>query len=192
MVTVSGYKVMRYVNTDNIAGIVLAGGKSSRMGRDKAQIQYMGKSLLDHMYSLLSCSDIEQIYVSGKGEVKDIIPECGPLGGIYSVLQKSNEQELIIIPVDMPLLSVEILKNLIETEYADADAVRYKNFNFPLKIRVSDRLNEEIENRVKSIKSDLSISSLLSEFNVKELPLELYQKDNFVNVNTYDELEKIL
>jgi len=194
MVIVNGYKVMHSVSTDkitNIAGIILAGGKSSRMGRDKAKIEFKGKILLDHMYSLLKDSGIQKIYISRGEEIKDIIPNCGPLGGIYSVLQKIEDQEVIILPVDMPLLSMELLQKLIDTEYDDAAI--FKNYNFPLKLRNSNIINTKLRNKLNGVNStkSLSVSSLLNEINIKEIFLFSAEEQFFINVNTVEELEKI-
>ena len=184
-----GYKVMHYANMDNIAGVILAGGKSSRMGTDKAQIFYRGKPLLEHMQSLLESAGVGNIYISGQNRIDDIVPNCGPLGGIYSVLREIKEPEMIIIPVDMPLLSVELLVKLIDADYDDAAI--YKEHNMPLKLRASDQLKYNLKRRLQSSKNPLSISSLLEELNVTDLSLPRKDKQNFINVNTPKELEKI-
>lgn len=71
------------------AGIVLAGGRSSRMGRDKALLPWHGRTLLEHMRGLLRQAGAQRVWVSGAypafAGIPDRIAHCGPLGGLYSV-----------------------------------------------------------------------------------------------------------
>jgi len=71
-----------------MAGIVLAGGLSSRMGQDKALLRWQGRSLLAHMCALLQAAGAQTLRVSGSypalpgvESVPDLVPRCGPLGG---------------------------------------------------------------------------------------------------------------
>ena len=75
--------------------VVLAGGKSSRMGQDKALILFNEKPLLLHIANILQEVN-SKVYISGKKgaynsflypQIADVYPEKGPLGGIYSALE---------------------------------------------------------------------------------------------------------
>jgi len=174
---------------DNIAGVILAGGKSSRMGRDKAQIAYRELTLLDHMENLLRSVGINNIYISRQDRIKDIVPDCGPLGGIYSVMHEISEAEMVIVPVDMPLLSKEIITKLVSSDYSDAAI--FSGYNMPLKIRVSESIKNKIGGRILGSKKSLSIRMLLHELEVKYLNPEDCNGQCFINVNTLIELESI-
>jgi len=110
-------------------GVVLAGGKSSRMGTSKALLmrsssKSVGQSsnqenMLSYSKKLLKNIGIEKVVVSGdiEGEptnnnVIDEFAELGPMGGIYSVIKKYQPKSLLILPVDLPLMSKETLSQL--------------------------------------------------------------------------------
>lgn len=100
-------------------GIIVAGGKSRRMGQDKADILYRGKSLLEHAVDLLASFGVRQTIVLGKPDhafgIADPLPNAGPAANIaawVSALYQGNSSQatakeplqLVILPVDMPLL----------------------------------------------------------------------------------------
>ncbi len=104
-----------------IAGIVLAGGKSSRMGRNKALLPYKGQPLIDHMTALLHDAGLQDVFISGDLPnypcIYDEIPAAGPVEGIRSVLRhKPGYQGYLFVPVDMPLLTPQILRLLLAQE----------------------------------------------------------------------------
>ena len=102
----------------DIAGIVLAGGKSSRLGIDKTALRAGGKTLLERTVDVLwhICSGV--VVVTNSPEmhshlkailVGDVYPGKGVLGGIYSGLQAAPEQYSIVVAADMPFLNAELL-----------------------------------------------------------------------------------
>jgi molybdopterin-guanine dinucleotide biosynthesis protein A len=112
-------------------GVVLAGGKSSRMGTNKALLmrentavngQARGKeNMLSYSKSLLKNIGINNIVVSGyvdgtdvnsENYVTDQFADLGPMGGIYSVIKKYQPKSLLILPVDLPLMTKETLSQL--------------------------------------------------------------------------------
>ncbi len=105
-----------YSNIDCL-GVVLAGGLSSRMGQDKAQLQRNNGNMLDFSQQLLKESGIQNIVISGDShQVPDLIEKAGPVGGIYSVLAHystlAKPKSLLILPVDLPLMTASALKQL--------------------------------------------------------------------------------
>ena len=112
-------------------GVVLAGGLSSRMGHDKSQLtrhqktfsssEKSASNMLDFSKQLLIDAGIQNIVVSGDNhQIPDLVPQSGPVGGIYSVLAhylaKSPEhlqpKALLILPVDLPLMNANALAEL--------------------------------------------------------------------------------
>jgi molybdenum cofactor guanylyltransferase len=100
---------------------ILAGGKSSRMGEDKAFIEFNGQTLLSRALHLASQAATE-VRVIGAVEkfssfattVPDIFPNRGPLGGIHAALRSTHTELNLIIAVDMPFMSPEFLRYLQE------------------------------------------------------------------------------
>ena len=94
-----------------MTGFVLAGGKSSRMGRDKALLDWHGRTLLDHMVELLGTA-VDQVQVVGRDQLPDQLPGLGPLSGIATALRITSTDANLIIAVDLPHLTKDFLKYL--------------------------------------------------------------------------------
>jgi len=105
----------------SITGVIIAGGKSKRMGKDKLFLLFKGKTLLANAEELLE-NIVTDILISTNHKklqttypiINDPIKDIGPIAGIYQALQKSRTQKIIVIPVDMPLLNIEILQFLLK------------------------------------------------------------------------------
>jgi len=102
------------------AVMILAGGRSSRMGQDKCALTLGGRSFLEIAESrtqgfplrLLSCGK-ETLSLPGFVTVQDDMPACGPIGGIVSCLRYSPLPWLLVLPCDMPLLTADALWHLM-------------------------------------------------------------------------------
>lgn len=108
-------------NPSAIAAFVLAGGRSSRMGADKATLVFHGQTLLAHALALARnvTGDVRIVGDPAKfgalgPTVGDIYPGCGPLGGIHAALSQTTNELNLTIAVDMPLLEAGFLKYLVE------------------------------------------------------------------------------
>lgn len=104
----------------NVSAVILAGGRSSRMGQDKAALRLGGRTLLQHTVSVLRRLGIAEILVAGRTDcpegtaaVPDICPHRGPLSGIHGGLLAITNPCALILPVDMPLISEKTLELLI-------------------------------------------------------------------------------
>ena len=116
----------------NLTAFILAGGKSTRMGRDKAFVDYSGRTLLARALDLAR-SVTPDVHIVGSRErfaefapvVEDKFRECGPLGGIHAALVASQTELNLILAVDMPFVSTAFLHySLTQARSArDADAV---------------------------------------------------------------------
>lgn len=112
-----------------VSGFVLAGGKSTRMGQDKATLTLNGRTLLEHALAALHqvCRDVSilgryELYGTLAPVYEDIYPGCGPLGGIHTALSNAQTPYSLIIAVDTPFLMPEFLSYLAERAIA-SDAV---------------------------------------------------------------------
>ncbi|ASP48374.1 molybdenum cofactor guanylyltransferase [Cognaticolwellia beringensis] len=87
-------------------GVVLAGGKSSRMGENKANLQREAQDMLSYSKSVLKGAGSSHVIVSGgeKG-IDDLVANMGPLGGIQSIIEQFKPKALLILPVDLPLMT---------------------------------------------------------------------------------------
>jgi molybdopterin-guanine dinucleotide biosynthesis protein A len=105
-----------------ITGIILSGGKSSRMGKEKGLCLFKGKKLVQYAIDVLSpyCERII-IVANNKGyenlglEVfSDEVKEIGPVGGIYTGLVHSKTEDNFILSCDMPMISQELVEYLLQ------------------------------------------------------------------------------
>jgi molybdopterin-guanine dinucleotide biosynthesis protein A len=100
---------------------VIAGGRSRRMGQDKAACMLAGKPLLAHMLHRLQAlglpARVAGLRAPVDGVPADVIedahPDCGPLSGIETALRESEADAALVVGVDLPLLSVAFLAILL-------------------------------------------------------------------------------
>lgn len=106
-----------------MTSIVLAGGKSIRLGREKALEKIGGQPLIQQVIGRLSSLGNEIIVVTsqfntlptlGVKQVTDIYPDKGPLGGIYSGLRAAPCFYCLVVGCDMPLLNIALLRYIME------------------------------------------------------------------------------
>lgn len=100
-------------------GVILAGGRSRRMGQNKALLSYHGKPLIEHMTAILKHSGVETIIISGNVEGYDCMPDENPFGGpakaIETIIRHFPDYKgFLFVPVDMPLLEPEMLQILMQ------------------------------------------------------------------------------
>ena len=93
-------------------GLILNGGRSSRMGQDKATLSLHGETLLQRTQRMLALAGAAEVRVSGPDDIPDTTPGQGPLGALASALAALGDVDLLVVPVDMPLLSANDLRLL--------------------------------------------------------------------------------
>jgi molybdopterin-guanine dinucleotide biosynthesis protein A len=109
----------------DVGGYVLAGGKSSRMGRDKALLELAGRPLTWHAVTKLGrvCADVQILSSRPELEafaplVRDMHEGCGPMGGLETALGHSWHEWNLFLPVDMPFLPSAFLDNWVRSVVA--------------------------------------------------------------------------
>lgn len=184
---------------------VLAGGRSSRMGQDKALLQWQGTSWLDHAMGLLRSAGADEVYVSGRPEhplgVADLYPFHGPPGAIHSLLSamarrgQLDDSPLLLIPVDMPLLTVSTLKGLVDASHAGLGA-HYVGEMFPCILPASEALHAHLEELFaeedKHLGGKRSLRALLQFTQAVAVENPGIPAAEFKNLNTPQELELAL
>ena len=112
-----------------VAAFILAGGKSTRMGADKAFLDYEGRTLLARVLALAR-SITPDVRIVGTAEkfapfalvVEDIFRDCGPLAGIHAALRSSQNELNVMLAVDTPFVSWAFLQYLISQAQSAPDA----------------------------------------------------------------------
>jgi len=112
---------MKEGNSVEIAGAILAGGESLRMGRNKALLTLDGERIIENVYHRLTGLFAELLVVTNSpetydfipcGKVADVYPGMGPLAGIHAALSNCNADRVFVVGCDMPFLNLSIIKEL--------------------------------------------------------------------------------
>ncbi|MGI9278003.1 MAG: molybdenum cofactor guanylyltransferase [Endozoicomonas sp.] len=171
-------------------GLVLAGGQSSRMGRDKALLEWQGRPLFQHMQALLEQAGVCRVFLNGAqcGEeaLVDRIPGKGPMSGIDAVLPHVPDgSRLLVVPVDMPLLPAEAIARLMDTDPAPDTPLHYDGFPLPWLLPVNGELRRQLATALHS--SDhrhYALRHLHQVLAGRKLPLPAPLAELFHNTNT--------
>jgi molybdenum cofactor guanylyltransferase len=125
------------------AALVLAGGLSTRMGHDKALLPWQGRPLLDHMIGLAREAGIDHVYVSGDRpgyrSIPDMTPGLGPLGGLASAAAALPDGRLLVLAVDMPRLTPDLLRALMDDDvrwHANDGCACYEGAPLPMALEL--------------------------------------------------------
>lgn len=105
-----------------LCAVILAGGKSRRMGRDKLMLPYGGKTMLEAAVERFSQA-FDRVYISVASQssypgisaerVVDIFPNCGPMGGLHAALSVCPGEGVFLAAADLPFSSPEAAKKII-------------------------------------------------------------------------------
>jgi molybdopterin-guanine dinucleotide biosynthesis protein A len=164
---------------EKLNGIILAGGKSSRMGEDKGLMVYKGEMMVSIISRILKplVSEISIITSNpsysflGYPLYKDIIPESGPAGGILTGLHYSRTDKNIVLACDTPNLSTAFLEYLLsKSGTADITVPVFQSRVHPLCGIYSKAILSEWERRVKA--GELKLLELLKHFRVMYLNID--------------------
>src|SRR5664280_3682185 len=122
---------LRYdVGVDDVTAFILAGGRSSRMGTDKALLPLGRQTLLEralHTAAMVA----NTVFIAGPREryarygnvVEDVFPDCGPLGGIHAALWVTQTELNLMLSVDTPLMGPDFLAWLLEQARASSELI---------------------------------------------------------------------
>ena len=189
---------------DNITGIILAGGKSTRMGRDKSFILFSGRPLIEVVIDKISalCNDLiivtndPQPYEKYSLRVEiDILKDKGPLGGIYTGLMYSKDKYNFVVACDMPFLNHDLMQYMVkEADGYDVVIAENKNRLEPLCAVYSKNCIKRIEKEFS--KGSLKITDFLKYVKVRTITEDEtaeFDLDGrwFVNVNTLEDYRRL-
>lgn len=151
------------------SGFVLAGGESSRMGRDKALLPYQGTSLVEHI-----ASAVREAAGNVKIIANDKIPGCGPLGGLFTALSMTETDWNLVVACDMPGISPGPLRILLNrAEISDRDCVAAKSSDGTLEPLCAVYHRRCLPIVARAIRDKrLKMLDLLAELSVEHQPID--------------------
>jgi molybdenum cofactor guanylyltransferase len=196
--------------SDTTAAIILSGGRSKRMGKNKALLPLPGNpslTFVGHLSSILTSFCPEVIIVArdesnaanfalpGVHVVTDEVPDYGPLMGLYSGLNAMRAQRALVIAVDMPFVRPELVSFLLSQPPSDSLLVPLVNTVPQVLLAVYPRaILPSIEDRLQQGRHDLRcLLEVVPVQYVEETQLRRIdpQLRSFVNINTPEELGEI-
>jgi molybdopterin-guanine dinucleotide biosynthesis protein A len=190
---------MKNINP-HITAIILAGGKSSRMGQDKGLMLLNGKYFVQHVIDAVSSLASDIIIVSNQSEYevlgyrveKDIIKENGPLAGIYTGLVYSQHNINIVLSCDVPLISTKMLEFLLNhnSESYDVTLPSFQNKIHYLIGVYHKRCAEPFMHELR--KGQLRVKTALEKVIVNIVNTNHFHAGEFLNINTPQEFQNLI
>jgi len=188
---------------ETITGVILAGGKSSRMGKDKALLPYKGKPLiqtvLERMRTVFSKVVVSVQPDDAFGDLKvdrvaDHYPGSGPLGGITSVMEK-GEEHIFCVACDMPFVNPGLMEYICSLDGFDAVIPVWQDRLQVLHALYSRTMLPLFQAALQG--GQLRISDAFSKANIRYIPdREIRNIDpdgaSFSNLNTPADYEELL
>ena len=192
---------------NNIIGIILAGGKSSRFGEDKSNIRLGNKTLLDHTIDKIEKEFGEILIISNNKNynfknkkiytVKDCIEgQLGPLAGILTAMKwakenKKNYKWIASFPCDTPFFDTKLISKLkLKTKetskkliFLNSDKKRHNIFGL-WSMDLIETLEKDIENSFRKVEI------WADKVGYESININTEKFDRFLNINTKEDLEK--
>jgi len=187
------------LNKNNITGIILAGGKSSRMGSDKALLKINNTTFIEKIIEVMQPYVDEIIIISNNSNhdrfnirrEEDFIKEAGPLAGLLTGLYRAKHEHIIALSCDIPMISKKVIETLI-TQADDAfevNQIESEDKTMPLIAIYKKSCWKSIFKFLKNDERRLRV--VVNSFNVKTIKLNLKDKNLVENINTKQQLEAL-
>lgn len=183
----------------NITGIVLAGGRSSRMGSDKGLLKLNDKLFIEHIMlamkplvdSIIIVSNNNTYDQFGYERIIDEVKDAGPLAGLYSGLSHSKTRYNLVLSCDIPLIQTEVLKTLIDTDYKNYDVVQIQSENKTMPLIAL--YNKECMDKCLKLLHDgeRRLRVAVGQLNTKTVSIQPRWQEYVKNINTKDDLNEI-
>ncbi|TDR32773.1 molybdenum cofactor guanylyltransferase [Hydromonas duriensis] len=178
-------------------GVVLAGGRSSRMGRDKAHLQREdGRTWLEFSKDTLRQINCEAIFISGRNDengIPDRQIHAGPAAALVDAYAHictrcPNTTLIVFIPVDLPFLSANTLKILVQAS-ANVDLANFTHHPLPLAIKVTPKISAHLQ--ALPHVQNMSMRQLAKALHHVQVPCTIAIEHSLTNVNAIEELKRL-
>ena len=189
----------------DITGVILAGGKSSRFGSNKALAPWQGKPLIQHAADTLTTVFSDCLIVTnapteyeflGLPMISDMFQDMGPLAGIHAALRHADNQWIFVLACDMPLVTSSLISFICGFADPKYDAVvpELETGPEPLCCLYHKNTMPAIEQQLQN--GNLGVGNMLEQFSVrrvseKELQSISVSQQAFANVNSGQDLDRL-
>ncbi|MCC7332354.1 MAG: molybdenum cofactor guanylyltransferase [Flavobacteriales bacterium] len=180
-----------------VGAIILAGGKSSRMGTDKGLLLFENKPMVMHLVETVKKITKHILIIANDSRYKsfgipvyeDLIKNAGPLAGIYTGLYHTPFEKNIVLSCDTPLVKVDLLQILIDNCENCQATIPIKDDKTHQLIGIySKSCLPIIQNEID--KKRLRIKDVLSKIDLKTIDANQIHFQEFLNFNTPEELKQ--
>ncbi len=194
------------IGREEVTGIILAGGMSSRFGSNKALSRFEGERLIHRLCKtvgsvtdriMLITNTPEEYAFLNVASRKDLVPRCGPIGGIFTALRTANTPLCLCVACDMPFIKPEFLEYMLERSPGyDVVVPMNDGREEPLCAVYRDTCASAIENRIQARRHKMT--GFFDEVRVLRVApgdAGFHDSDMFFNINNrtdYDEALKRL
>lgn len=181
---------------------ILAGGKSSRMGQNKALLKLNNERFIERIAKELGGFSETLISAAKKGEYEDLgLPmvydehsDIGPIEGIYQIIKHASEEYVFICAADMPFLKKELVSYMAEFVSSDYDVfcLMDEEHVHPLCAIYSKRVLDTIEELIAE--GQYRLIQILNRVRTKYIKLEMtcFEKKLVKNINTKAEYKRLV
>ena len=185
----------------SLKALILAGGKSSRMGSDKAALKYHGieqvcylakilKPFVVEVYVSLRIEQLEAAYIGNLKTITDNYNSPSPLNGIVSAMDQLPKTSWLVVAVDMPNITPQTIKKLIDNrdkaKAATCFEMPVKGGPEPLFAIWESNISEQLRDVIKNTKDHVCPRSVLKSLDIKVIKIA---PEVLTNINTPEELE---
>lgn len=170
--------------------VILAGGKSSRMGSDKALLEYQGETFLSHLQQVMNDFDEKLLSrnlnsnESSWVQISDIHQEIGPMGGLHSALYCCQNDMIFVSACDTPYLTQKLIHKIIH-EYDDEDVLLVQTSDerlHPLCGIYHKRIFSSLEKAIHQ--KNYRLMRWIETLNYKVIQLDEEESKQLMNFNT--------
>ena len=198
---------------DDVTAIILAGGESSRMRRNKSLLKLGNETIIEIISELMtkifskvviSTNEPERYKFLNSPIVKDIYKNCGPLSGIHAGLSQVANDRIFVITCDMPFISQELITHLLNVKSSKQIIIPkaderiqylcgvYCRSVFPEAERTLSSLADAVEKNEKIKKTEFSLQNFVKKIGAEMVDVEkesFFFKDLFFNINLPEDFE---
>ncbi|MCB8926325.1 MAG: molybdenum cofactor guanylyltransferase [Ardenticatenaceae bacterium] len=188
---------------NNLTVAIMAGGQSSRMGKDKSFVLFEGRPMIEVVIDAVAGLGDEMLLITNKPDeyahlnlpmVSDVYPDHGSLGGIFTAVYAASHPHTLVVACDMPWLNRSLLEHMIALrESADVIVPRWEKYPEPLHAIYSKACLNPIEAKLKEKR--LKITGFFGEVDVQFVDREEIERfdrngRSFANINSPEDLEE--
>ena len=167
----------------NLEVCILAGGLSTRLGQDKARFRFGRRTMLS-----IIRSEAAKLKYPVRVVRRDLVPRCGPLGGIFTALKTSRADAVLFLACDMPLVTAKLLRRLVSAKGAKMRPVIVAQNNrvgFPFILPRTAMA--DVESQI--CEKQFSMHALAVKTNARTLRVPM-RSNELLNVNTVSDSQK--